>query len=591
MIGGDGMAHPCILFIENEWETKKRIILLLTLNDFEVVPVDSLFNAQRMIRTISPQLVICSEHLPDGDVTDFLNILRSSKDFSDRPLVVLASSNETEARKFTKLGATEIISSAMSDEQIIKVLNRQIQIHLPGLHQSSSGITGQLHKLSITDLIHELAQRHGSGKITIDAAEEMAIFLKDGLIIHARHGITVGKKALYRCLQIADAAYQFQRNINDVEPSIEASELDHLIREAAMSNQKLMVNFHRYPSKFSRINILDYAFFEKPNLSPKIKAAMEIIKRHPIVHKFIDFLNLPDIACYELLDWLAGKEVIAFSEKQKNTTILVDNSCDLSPLDFTKHQVSVLPLSLKNDKTITPNRSVHSKNFLTFSRKDWDLSTIETFSKEGFLQCFSTLNKDYEILTIVPTQVLLPTGQTLEPMIRELREKGIDGIKLHDYETCIYQSNTFSLGYGLLTIKAAALAAQNLPGELLMEKLNFLEERLQMIWVENQSSGGLLGKNQQSYLFRWNGKEIIKERKLTKDETLLAVFKEEINRRLDVKSNLSIAVGGSHPSQTRELETDLSMEFAYSTVFGFEVTPVNMKLMGSQVQIMAFVQD
>jgi len=79
----------------------------------------------------------------------------------------------------------------------------------------------------------------------------------------------------------------------------------------------------------------------------------------------------------------------------------------------------------------------------------------------------------------------------------ELLEAGLDGTRLHDYETTIYKSNTFSLGYALLTIKAANLAAQNLPVEVLVEKLKYLEDRLQLFWVENQSSEGFLGKNQQ----------------------------------------------------------------------------------------------
>jgi len=583
------MTQKSILLIENEWEVKKKLILQLTANDCEVIPTDSLFHAQRMLRAVPPQLIICSEHLPDGDALEFLNILRSSTEFSDLPLVVLAAEEESDSRKFTKQGATEVIHPSTSTEQLIKSIKHQLQIHLPGLHTSVSGITGQLHKLSITDLIFELAQRHGSGKITIDGKEEMAIFLKDGKIIHSRHGVTVGKKALYRCLRIADAAYQFQRNINDVEATIQEAELEHLVREAAMSNQKLMVNFHRYPSKFSRIKLVAPDLIESP--SPKVKAALEIVRRHPVVYRFIDYLNLPDFSCYEMLEAFREKGVIELAKKEKQTTILVDNSCDLSPLDFTKHQVSVLPLNLKTKKETIPNRSVHSKNFLNLTRKDWEHYAIQPFTRDGFYQCFSTLNKEYEILTLAPSQQLLPTADTLGPLFEDLKQKGIEGSKLHDYETCIYPSRSFSIGYGLLTVKAASLAAENLPVELLIEKLKYLEERLQLIWIENQSGTGLLGKNQQHILHHWNGKEIVKDRKLGKEETVHDVFKQEINRRLDVKASLYLAVGSSHPSQTQELVQKMEKEYAYAQVFGFDITPVNMKLVGSHIQMLAFLQD
>jgi hypothetical protein len=585
------MTLPNILLIENEWEKKKKLILLLVSNDIEVIPVDSLFNAQKIMRVITPQLLICSEYLPDGDVTDFLSMIRSSKDFSELPLVVLAQSNDSDSKKYTKQGATEIIFPVTGNDQCIKLIMKQINIHLPGIQSTSSGITGQLHKLSITDLIYELAQRHGSGKITIDGPKEMEIYLKNGRIIHARHGVTVGKKALFRCLRIADAAYQFQRNIGDVEPTIEDRELEHLIREAGMSNQKLMVNFHRYPTKFSRINIVNSQFTQQPNLNPKIKAGLEIIKRYPLVYKFVDFLNLPDIECYDMLSSFYQKGVITFSKKEKTTTILVDNSCDLSPLDFTKHKVSVLPLSLKVAKDILPNRSIHSKNFIDYGTKQWDVCQVIPFSKEGFYQCFSTLNKEYEILTITPKSGLIPTQETIAPIMKELKTHGLEGARLQDYETSVYKSNTFSLGYALLTIKAAQLATENLPVELLIEKLKYLEERLQLFWIENQSSEGFLGKNKQLILHHWNGTIIEKVKKLGKDEKPISAFRDEINRRIDIKSSLCIAVGSPKSLETKEMLEAFSNEFVYATTYGFDLTPVNMKIMGSQIQAMAFLQD
>ncbi len=585
------MQIPSILIIENEWQIKKQLSLLLISNDYEVIPVSSLFRAQRVLRTISPQLILCSEHLPDGDATDFITQLRSSKEFSDLPLVVLKDSTQTDSKKYTKQGATDTLHISNSNDYILKVIKKQIDIHLPGLHSSSDGITGQLHKLSITDLIYELAQRHSSGKITIDAPEEMVIYLKKGKIIYSKHGITIGKKALFRCLRIADAAYYFQRNMTDIEPNIDNIELDQLIREATTSNQQLMVNFHKFPSKYSRIKILSQGFFNSTNLEPKIKAATEIIRRYPLVYQFIDHLNLPDIACYELLNHLKNMKVIDFVEKLRNTTILVDNSCDLSPLDFTKHKISVLPLNLKSRETVIPNRSIHSKNFYHYQSKDWEQSEIVPFTSIGFKQCFSTLNIEYEILTIAPASEVIPTAATLAPMMKEIKEQGIDGMVLQEYETNVYHSSTFSIGYGLLTIQASLLALEHQPVELLIERLKRLEERMQLLWIENQNTESFLGTNKQRILYKWNGTEKEKIRKINKDEIVFDVFQEEINRRLDSKSNLNIAVGCPHTTETVKLKNAMKEKFIYATVYGFDITPVNMKIAGSQIQMMAFVQD
>jgi DNA-binding response OmpR family regulator len=240
------MPKGTILFAENTWENRKKWLLLLTEEDYEVLQTGDLSSALRLLRVCPPQLVIAPMNLPDGDAFSFVGHLRGIREFAEIPFLCLSDNLSTERQMLLqKAGVTGFFDQTESPSRFLELVKEQIQLHLPGFQEGPQGITGNLAKLSIHDLLLQLAQRHGSGKISIDGNREMSIYLNEGQVVHARHGITVGKKALFRCLHIAEATYHFQRSIPAIQPTIGESSLSELIREATLSNQKLMTGMHK----------------------------------------------------------------------------------------------------------------------------------------------------------------------------------------------------------------------------------------------------------------------------------------------------------------------------------------------------------
>ncbi len=90
------------------------------------------------------------------------------------------------------------------DDFVVSTIKEIVDLNISSSSEDSGSITGQLARLDIVELIREMAKEHGSGCISIDGSVPMEIHLDQGNVVFARHGITIGKKALFRCLRIAE---------------------------------------------------------------------------------------------------------------------------------------------------------------------------------------------------------------------------------------------------------------------------------------------------------------------------------------------------------------------------------------------------
>ena len=578
------MAIPHVLLIDNDFQDKKKQTILLFSHDIEVMPVSTLKEGMTAIRNFKVDLVICDMHLADGDADHLIQTLKSSATHNKIPIIVVASKpNDAQRLHVLKMGAAAHMIK--DDPHYAATVRETINLHREDYEETSMGISGQLAKLKIVDLLAHLARDEGSGIITIDGNIPMEIHLHDGNIVHARHGITVGKKALFRCLRIAEAAFHFLPEDTKTEHTIQDN-LGGLLEEARVSNEKLMANYHMLPHVNYRVRVIQ----SPTNLKAEARAALEIFKKYPRIGAYLDRLNLPDITCYEYLMTLQEKGFIELVTERKPVRVFTDSSCDLPQSITSELSISVLPLQLKvGDMTYTENPVNHATLYKT-KTKYLEQGALHP-PEDGKIQLsFLSLVPEYDCLTIVGGAP--PMFDKVMGNVTQIMNDGLDGKQLLANELTTLNSHSTSLGLGLLVQHAARLAARGDQIEMIENHLIQCISKLHVIFAVQPEKSFITKKGNSPVLLSWQSSGFQETKRLEKGGSIAESLIREVNKRVDRKTNLHIAVGHVLASKrAEEVAAEMTRSLSLSRVPVMPVGPNTGYQLGEGAIGLAFFQE
>ncbi len=535
------MTAPHILLVENDFETKRDVAILLFSNGFEVMPVSTAAEAIGALRLIRTDLVVTDVHLPDHDAGHLIQTVRASKTLRDLPVLVFSETpgDEEEAR-FKKLGASAYVSKDGSPDSLIAKVKELASVREES-SEDSGGISGQLARLTTADLLRQLGKDRSSGVIVIDSSTAMEIHLSDGRIVHARHGITVGKKALYRCLRVADAAFNFQARDEEPEPTIDEVDLEALLAEAKMYNEKLMANFHKLPNGGHRIRVVPSESLTRANLRAEARAAVEIIKKYPRVADYVDRLNLPDIVCFEYLLTFIERGFAELVTENKPIKIFTDAVCDLPADWLVEAAVTVFPAQLQLGGQIFAGDTGDEAALYRLRPRRLEQAKLLPPEEDRMLKHFEEWVPGFDCLAIYAG--LPGFYEHGETVAERLRESGVHDKPILANELTALNSHSFSLGLGLLVQHAVRLAAEGLPVEAVEEKTLAAMARLHMFFLVDPDRSYLVKKGGPPAILTWDGANFSQVGRLAKGEEAGAAMVREVRKRLDPKAPLHLALG------------------------------------------------
>ena len=532
------MPYPHVLYIDNDFVTKKRAVILLFSNGLEVLPVSNIKEAVALIRVVHVDLIICDMHLPDGDGDHLLQTVKSSAELKHIPVIIVSARwHDAERQHVLKLGAASYMLKDEEANKYTRVVKDTVNTHRGGPRNTAGGISGQLAKMKIVDLISHLATEHGSGRISIDGKIPMEIHLRDGEIVHARHGITVGRKALFRCLRIAEAAFHFETADHPLDPSIRGG-MTELLDEARRTNEELMANYHRLPNINHRVRILNSNDLQKTNLKPEARAALQIFRKYPRIGSYLDRLNLPDMDCYAYLMTFLERGFLELVTEKKPVKIITDGSCDL-PSECGDVEIITLPLELElgGDRY----RSI-GDGALFYRRKPKHLEAgrIVHPDRTRILDTYRDLIPEYDCLTLVGPGSFF---NHLQQPMTDLHQEGLGGKGLLAHELTTINSHSLSIGLGLLVKYALKLAGKNLDIEVIEEKLIQCIARQHLIFLVHPDKSFLVKKGSTPVLIYFDGEQFQLVSRLARGDDPLDVMIHEVHKRMDRKAGIHVAVG------------------------------------------------
>lgn len=586
------MTIPRILYLSNQFEARKRMVLLLTQADCEVLPASTMKQGLDFLRIVKPDLILCKMVLPDGEADTLIQTLKTSKEFEAIPIVVLSlEPDQQREAKILKLGASTVLHLNDPDDFVVTTIKEIAELNLSSSAEDSVSITGQLARMDIVELIREMAKEHGSGLISIDGSERMEIHLDQGNVVFARHGITIGKKALFRCLRIAEAAYHFTPQSFEGEPNV-SGDLDALIEEARESNQKLMANSHRFPIAHHRLKINFTEELKRTKLRPEARAALEVIKRYPMVKEYLTHLNLPDTDCYEYLLSFKERGFIDITENQRPICILTDSSCDLGIGVLKWNQIEMIPMKLRvDDQTEIADSPNQLDQVLQLSPRQLSQATALPVSENAFLTRTMARVATEDCLCLLPSTHLVPTHQNEISDLRKLIRIGIDGRPLMVNELVYLETNTFSLGLGLLALKAAQFRQEGMLIEAIRDQLLSLQERLYVLVAVEEGSSALAPKGNARQVLSWHHGAFHAIAKLPRDDATHACFLEHIDDRIDSDAKLQIAIGQvKNQWEAGKLGDFLEESKPLAQITTYPLGPVTSYLLGNKALAVAFLQ-
>jgi len=192
-----------ILFIESDKELANDFQDLGSLNNFECKFASALKDAQNVLESFSPELVVAEAHLPDGDFIHWVRQLREVPRTKNILFVVLSDEENVEKRiHLIESGVDDFIQKPFEMEELLYRI-RMLLREKDRLKQTNAaefrGFNGLLSEMNVIDLIQTFELGKKSGIITLNrGALEGNLYIKEGMVWDAELGVLRGEAALYQ---------------------------------------------------------------------------------------------------------------------------------------------------------------------------------------------------------------------------------------------------------------------------------------------------------------------------------------------------------------------------------------------------------
>ncbi|HHC25103.1 MAG TPA: DegV family EDD domain-containing protein [Desulfobacterales bacterium] len=331
-----------------------------------------------------------------------------------------------------------------------------------------------------------------------------AIYFQKGDIIHAYHGRSIGKKALYRILSGKGGQLSFQSQAIIIQDTIDTP-LSLLIEEGDKEIETLQrlkrgsfecavsINAHK-PEKFFQIS--DHL---------GLVYILSLVQQYGRVKDIIDASQMTDLETYKYLLYMFQKDILFVgTEKKSKIRIITDSAADLPPEIIHNHNITLAPLSVSIGQQVYLDRiDLPAEDFYRAMKHSDRIPQISPPSEDDFHQLFRNIVPKEDVLAIFLSGKMSRTfhhasaakKKNYGSYLRQ-RQKQQGADSRLGFE--IVESGLVSLGMGLLVTEAADKIKK---GGCLEEVRDYIRElipAIQIFFVADTAAylnkGGQIGK-------------------------------------------------------------------------------------------------
>jgi len=175
--------------------------------------------------------------------------------------------------------------------------------------------------------------------------------------------------------------------------------------------------------------------------------------------------------------------------KNKKVAVVTDGACSLTPAQGNELGVHIAPVYLTfGENTYRAGVDLSSQEFYDLLSASKKLPTTAQPTAEDFVRIFEKLADDVdEIVTVVISHHMSATIQSVD-----MAKQQFDKVPVH-----VIDSESVSLGLGMMAIAAARAADQGQDGQSIFELVNSIKQKMNVIFtvrtLEYLHKGGRIG--------------------------------------------------------------------------------------------------
>ncbi len=331
-----------------------------------------------------------------------------------------------------------------------------------------------------------------------------AIYFQKGDIVHAYHGKSIGKKALYRILSGKGGQFSFQSQPIIIRDTIDDplsllidegdKEIETLQRLKPSSYENFVSVNAPLPEKFSQIS-------DRPGLV----YILSLVQQHGRVKDIIEASQMTDLETYKYLLYMFQKDILTVSTgKKSKIRIITDSAADLPAEIIHNQNITLAPFSVFIGQQAYLDRfDLLPEDFYRAMRCSDRIPRISPPSEDDFDQLFRNIVPKEDVLAIFLSEKMTKAfhhasaakKKNYGSYLRQRQEQQGPDSRL-GFE--IIESRLASLGVGLLVTEAADKIKKGGHLEEVCDYIRELIPAIQVFFVADTTAylnkGGQIGK-------------------------------------------------------------------------------------------------
>jgi DegV family protein with EDD domain len=486
------MPRPAVLVIDPQAARRKELSHGLTSLGYEVIPAIDEAQGRRFAAELATAVVVAP-----------LTFLDAGAPATNGSRTLLLLGEREEEGQDLPEEVSYLATSGLATGELVRrvhvlLLGREVGVE--GDSQLAS-LVGDLALTPFLELLRALQRAEVSGRIVHAAGE---VTLIGGQVVAAVAGSTHGLKAFCRLSHLDSGPVRVVPAAADDEVALGRESREREIHEDLKSLiiRALEDRVHEAPDPRSKVRLeIRPDFFER-SFTPRQKEVLTAIPAARTVGRLVDTLAATDGELLRALKELTAAGVAVVEEPEAEVRVVTDSTSDLPAELARAHGIHVVPLLvIIGDRIYHDGIDLTARDFYERLESGPVSPRTNPPPRGDFLKVYRESAARKDVLSIHISEKLSQTGVNARAVVEEagpalaaLRPASVG----RPFAAAVVDSESVSLGLGLLALFAARMAQRGLDLGAIHGRIEAMRERMHVLFVmdtlEYLARGGRIGK-------------------------------------------------------------------------------------------------
>ncbi len=491
------MPRPSVLVVDPETSRRKELAHGLSEFGYEVIPAIDETQGMLFASELGPGIVVVPTSLA-ADGGRPMSERFAAKDASIQHKMLLLGHGE-EGLHLPE-DALYLDAAGLDGSELVRRIHLVLLGHEVGLEPDArlESLIGDFSLLPILELLRRLQRVHATGRVL---CAEGKITMDGGEVVAAEAGRATGLKAFGRLLRLDAGTFWLQLRPPDLTGPIKAE------HEITLDFTSLVVfaiedTVHDAPDPRSRIRVqVGPAFFEA-RVAPRQQKLLAAVPGAGTVGRLLDLVQETDGQVLRDLMGLRELGIVEIEEPRDLIRVVTDSTSDLPAELARAHGIQIVPLLvLFGYRVYHDGVDLKPSDFYEQLEKGPVHPRTNPPPRTDFLEVYKTLAAQKDLISIHLSEKL---SQTVVHA-RAAAEEGMSAFQqargqAEQVVLRVVDSESVSLGLGMLALFAARMARRGLEPDQIVERLEGMRRRIHVLFAVNTldylARGGRIGKAQ-----------------------------------------------------------------------------------------------